>query len=253
MMKLNRLVNLILEESVEEYETWDDYLDWESDLEKSDLLAMKEKFGCTITSKLNGKILEVTDGNKTMWLEWDGDTANIWANDIDDVNSNLYRMSEGDLFEMAGISEDELYVDGWESTIGDAKEYPGTVYHYTTEEKWEEIQEDGGLKPSYGSGLTNRHASGVFTSIDPEEHAMGTYGNVCLAIDLQKFKTENNLKTLDIFPEPEVMETALQNTIKHKLGIENKDSEASQDMSTYTMIVNHYIPIEYVSVIGSAV
>ena len=252
-MKCDKLLKLVLEETVEDYESWDDYLDYESDLSKEDLINMKNKFGCSIVAKLNNKILVVSDDRKTMWLEWDGDVANIWASDKDDVNSNLYRMSDSELLDLAGVQEDDIYLDGWECTWGDAKEHPGTVYHYTTEEKWEEIQKSGGLNTSYGTGLTNRNASGIFTSIDPETHADGTYGDVCLAIDLQKFKENNKLDKLDIAPEPEIIETALQNLVKYALDMGDSDNEASQDMSPYTMIVNHYIPIKYVSIIGSAV
>ena len=76
MMKCDKLLKLVLEETVEDYESWDDYLDYESDLSKEDLINMKNKFGCSIVAKLNNKILVVSDDRKTMWLEWDGDVAN---------------------------------------------------------------------------------------------------------------------------------------------------------------------------------
>jgi hypothetical protein len=124
------------------------------------------------------------------------------------------------MLDLLGISENDVYISGWQCTIKNAKENPGTVYHYTTVDKWQKIQETSVLKQSRGTGLTNRSSYGIFTSVDSEEYAIGTYGDICLSLNLSQFKNDSNLNELELSPEPEVIENELRNATAHRLDIQ---------------------------------
>jgi hypothetical protein len=47
-------------------------------------------------------------------------------------------------------------------------------------------------------------------------------------------------------PEPDILEKTINETLCHKLGIEFED-DTSSDMSDFTMIVNHSIPVEFIT------
>lgn len=217
----------------------------------NDFKSLIEKYNLRYVHVIKNKIVALTDGESTVYMEFDpkNNELDVWAWNVDEVSDKIQNMNESDIEDLLEISEDDVYISGWECTIKDAKEHPGMVYHYTTEEKWEYIQQHGGMKTSYGTGMTNRNAVGIFTSVDMEEHAIGTYGDVCLAIDLASYKKDSNLVELNVLPEPEVLEAELANILGNKFGIDDI-REPSSDMSPYTMIVNHSIPIKYIKKIN---
>jgi hypothetical protein len=125
--------------------------------------------------------------------------------------------------------------------------YPDKVYHFTRSELWEdEIKPSGYLSPSRGSGINNRDAYGVFTTVDPEEYATGTYGDLCLEIDLERFMSEMNVDgEIDVLMEPEVLDHILKESVCYKLGVECSFDYPS-DISGNTLVINSKIPLEYV-------
>ncbi len=251
-MNFDKLHSIILREEkdpIAEAEDWYEWVNWnDTDITLEEYQQLKDKFNLVSDHIIKNKIAKLYDEQNTVYLEFfpEHQTFDVWAKDDEDVEETVMRLPESEALELLGIEEDDVWMGHWECTIKDAQEFPGMVYHYTTPEKWEEIQEHGGLIPSYGSGLTNRNASGVFTTCDPEELEVGTYGDVRLDIDLARFKTENNLPKLEINPEPEVLEVELHRNLLSKFGIDSRE-EVSSDMSPYTMIVNHFIPVEYIT------
>jgi hypothetical protein len=101
---------------------------------------------------------------------------------------------------------------------------------------------------SSGTGLTNRYSYGIFTSTDPEEYSSGTYGNVCLELNLEQFKIDSNKPELNLSFEPDVEEYLIREYLRSTLGIENSrdDVNSSGGMSPYTVIVNEIIPLQYI-------
>lgn len=190
----------------------------------------------------HGSILCVYENGNPYWFVYDTQAKTFdYKKDIEDWF--LY-LDNDDILSYMGITEEDVYVSDI-GTLKEIRENPGTVYHYTTEENWQAIQEDGFLNQSGGTGLGNRSAYGVFVSGNPDDYADGTYGNVLLTIDLDKFKSENGLGELNIDIEPEYMAYLLKEVMAHKLGFEYR-GDVPSDISTNTLIVGHQIPIKYI-------
>lgn len=248
-MKFQNLYNLLLEnsEKFSQYETWDEYLDDEDSLNLSEIPEFEAKFNLSVTGYFEDFYLNIRDNKTSYWLEKDDDDYYVIEKSDSDMENHCLGIPERTKLELLNLTEDDLYLSGWDSTIGDAKENPGKVYHYTTEDKWRAIQESGELNPSWGTGLTNRNTSGIFTSVSPETFADGSYGDVMLIIDLQSYKEKFNIPKLDLEPEPDILEDAINSAFFHKLDF-HYDSDYSSDMSPETMIVGHSIPVEFVTV-----
>lgn len=224
----------------DQWDDWYEYLDYFSgDVGKDEILKIIRKHRLTGKTYFNKQIVELTDKKQKVYLEYDNDTDT--ASLIKDIDQWVYDVDYSTL----GIDPDTMYNGHVESTLKDLKQSPGKVYHYTTEDGWELIQQDGKMVGSYGTGINNRGAYGIFTSVDPEEYANGTYGNICLELDLQRFKEDTNLQELNLEFEPEVEEQLIREYIRYTLGIEN-DDYVSSDISSYTVIVNHVIPLDYI-------
>lgn len=245
-MRFSDLYKVISEEN--EYEDWTDYLYYNS-IEKDKIDEFAKNNNISFEFYLNSYYLKFYDSNNSIWLEYDSNNDSYdqieksdsdMANQIDSIPDHLK-------LELLKITEDDIYIDGWECRIGELREYGGTVYHYTTEEGWENIQKSKEMRGSYGTGITNRSAYGIFTSIDPEEHAIGTYGDVCLEIDLTEFKKKIGIEKLNLDPEPDVLDYAINNSFASALDLSDEyTSEVPSDMSIFTVIVNHNIPLEFI-------
>lgn len=218
-----------------------------------ELQQLRTKYNLTVDQPISRKIVKFSDNNNSVWFSFDEKTQtfDVMAHSDDDMCQKIYHLDDSEILEILGISEEDIYISGWECTIRDAGENPGSVYHYTTEEAWEKIQKTGKMIGSYGTGLTNRGAHGIFCSVDPDVYADGTYGNICLEINLSEFKKDHNLPKLDLIPEPEILENELKNVLVHKLGLDNCEHESSSDMSGFTIIVQHQIPLKYIKEYGN--
>lgn len=267
-MDFNKLYRLILENDeqlefgfndprrkapVPDDESWTDYFDDHNyGITIDELKFMVDRFDLTFRWAIEKKILNLSDDNSSYWFKTDdGDEYEVWETSDDDLNSNIYQMQDYEILKLIGLDYDDIYIDGWECTLKDMKENPGTVYHYTTEEGWEGIQKKGYISTKRNTfGMTNRSiGAAIFCSTDPEEHAVGSYGNICLALNLGAFKEASKLPKLDVEPEPEVLEVAIRNLFRYKLGINDNGQNnecPSSDISCFTVAVGHQMPIQFV-------
>jgi len=240
------------EEDLEEpiytnYDDWTDYLDFEDSIEIIDLDRFIKRFKLIGVYYLNNQYLNLYDNKNSYWLEKSDDLyEKIESSNKDMENDYIPNLPEHIKLELLNLTEDDIYISSWETTIGEMRKEPGNVYHYTTEEKWEKIEKSKKMLPSYGSGLTNRNASGIFTSVSPDTYAEGTYGDVLLEIDLSSFKKGGGFDELVLEPEPDVLEAAINQTFANALGFSDYDEYISSDMSPETVIVGHVIPIKYI-------
>jgi hypothetical protein len=221
-----------------QWDDWREYLEYfGSDIEKSEMAKIIEKYHLKGKQYFDNKIIQIF-GKNPVFLSYDADNETFDL--IRDIGQWMYDVDISDF-----IDPDTIYNAWVESSLKDLRENPGKVYHYTTPEKFELIKGTGKIIGSYGTGINNRGAYGIFTSADPEEYAQGTYGDVCLELDLSAFKQAAALPQLNLDFEPEVLEYLGREYLSSVLGIESRDSLPS-DMSPYTIIVNHVIPIQYV-------
>lgn len=231
----------------EEYDNWTDYLDFESgDIEENQLPSFIEYFDLQSIHYLNDNYLNLRDSQSSYWFQKNDDLYEKQAESDEDMKSDIHRIDDHIKLELMGLTEDNLYIGGWECTIGEFRSEGGLAYHYTTEEKWEKIQKTRELRTSYGTGLTNRNANGIFASVSPDTYAEGTYGDILLEIDLTRFKNDYNIERLDLSPEPDVLEAAINNSFANSLGFDDYDEYISSDMSEETVIIGHVIPLKYI-------
>lgn len=175
----------------------------------------------------------------------DGDEGDDSVIDAD----ALYGMDDAQLEKVVGCGIEDVYNNWTECTLRQLKLNPGKLYHYTTEEKFREIQEDGFLRGSYGTGLSNRYTHGLFTTTNAEELADGVYGDVCLEIDMDAFKKAHGLAELNLAYEPEVDTFLLREAACAKLDLScHLDLSSDSGVSPYTIVVKHVIPLKFVTV-----
>lgn len=239
MIKLTKLIT----EGVEEFDDWFEYIKYESyAMPKEDIRQLIQKFGLQGKKYLDGKMVKLWDDKRFAWLEFDGDTLDY----VDNIGEWLSNLNEHEYAEY--VNPDIIYNAWVETNLEDFKQNPGKVYHWTTEEKLEEIQQSGKVVGSRGSGLNNHGAYGIFTSTDPQEYALGSYGNVCLELDLERFLKESGKTELNLAWEPQVEEYLVREYLRSVLEIENDRDEIENDggISPYTVVVNEVVPIQYV-------
>lgn len=227
------------------YESFEEVIDDNYEMSIFDFNFYVKKFNLNF-NKHSSKIYSVTENDNQIFAIMEGNSFTFTK----DPCEWIYNQSESDIIELLGVDESDVYISGLESTLKGLQENLSKAYHYTNKSAWEEIQEEGFLRTSSGTGLGNRYAHGIFASIDPEEYADGTYGEVCLEIDLDKLRSIMGEKTLNIYPEPEVMESVLGETLANVMGV-NCNIEHSRDISPFTVIINHVIPFECVSIYGN--
>lgn len=247
MIWLKDLINENDEDiNVDLWDDWQEYLDYNQyELPKENLIKLKNKFNLNVKQYLK-VIINLSDNKHSEYVIYD--PSNQTFDYIKDIKDWIYNLSDVEMEEMLGYGVDKIYNSWTESTLDDLKIHPGKLYHYTTEEKWEDIQQSGELRGSSGTGITNRFANGIFTSVDPEEHASGTYGNVCLEIDMDTFKKSNNLSSVNLEYEPDIEEYLLRDLIRSRLELDDMEInlDSSSGMSPYTIIVGHNIPVQFI-------
>lgn len=231
--------------SSDEFEDWKEYLYYvENDIDASEIRKLIKRFNLKGKSFFDGKIACIYGEPEAIYLEFD--LKNQTADLIKDITDWVYSLTDSG-FSHLGIDEDNIYNAYVESSLADLAITPGKVYHYTTEEKWEEIQADGKMIGSSGTGLSNRYTHGIFTSTNQEEYQDGTYGDICLELDLTTFKAENKLEKLMVSFEPDVVDWLKRDYVISKLELEiHNELESGSGMSPYTVIVHHEIPIKYI-------
>lgn len=238
--------------SMEDYEEIIyDYLDYYDELSQELVDELKTNFNLSVDNIINYVYLI----SNYYYFLTDNNTYEKWCRK-DDVSYKIEELDESEILKILEIKEENIYISGWECSIKRLQKHPSPVYHYTNEESWEQIQESGELEGSSGTGLGNRSVSGIFTSLDSEEYATGSYGDICLEIDLPRFKKDTGLDKLELYPEPEVYENELRNTLWNKLknhidrDLETYEISDSYGVSIFTVIVGHSIPINYIKAIN---
>lgn len=234
--------------SMEDYkEIINDYLEYYDDLSQELVDELKANFNLSIDNIINYVYLI----NNYYYFLTDNDIYEKWCRK-DNVSYKIEELDESEILEILDTKEEDIYMSGWECSIKQLQEDPSPVYHYTNEESWEQIQESGELEGSSGSGLGNRSISGIFTSLDSEEYATGSYGDICLEIDLPRFKKDMSVARLELYPEPEVYENELRNQLKNQIDrdLETYEISDSYGVSIFTVIVGHAIPIKYIKAIN---
>jgi len=186
-------------------------------------------------------LLKVSYNDQDYWFE-DDDDGDYEL--VKDIQQWIYDISISDALDILQLKEEDIYADGVGKTLKDFRNNPQNVFHWTTEDKWEDIQKHGVLIGSSGTGINNHSAYGIFTSIDADEYSGGSYGNVCLEINLKEFHRDYG-ESLNIHIEPEMMERSIRETLADKMGV-MESFEGSYDVSPQTIIVNHEIPLRYV-------
>jgi len=150
----------------------------------------------------------------------------------------LWDLSDWDL--ESYVTLPEFHDEFWKSG--------GKVYHSTSEENWELIQQEGALQlMDKTRGLSNRgtgHA--IFTSLQPEQTEF--YGDVLLEIDAGKMIADGYTPRVE--REGPINEYEMQRAIAHKLGLNPEDiyDESSSDgISEDTVVFFQPIPLKYIS------
>lgn len=229
------------------WDDWQEYLDYNQyDIPKKEVFKLKNKFNLNVEQYLK-IIFKLTDNKKNeLYLMYDPKAESFEY--IKDIKDWLYNLGDHEMEKLLGHGVDTIYNVWIEGTLKDLKTHPGKLYHYTTEENWEAIQQSGELQGSGGTGLTNRFLHGIFTSVDPEEHANGTYGDVCLEIDMDAFKQANNLPKVELQYEPDIEEYLLRDLIRSHLELDDMEIQldSSGGMSFYTIIVGHEISTQFI-------
>lgn len=202
-----------------------------------DEIIQKQKLHFEVFSDL----LKVNHDGQDYWFEDDGDGD---CQLVKDIKQWIYDISESEALDILQLKEEDIYIAGIESTLKELRDNPVALFHWTTEDAWKDIQKHGVIKGSYGTGINNRSAYGLFTSVDPDEYSDGSYGNVCLEINLEAFHRDEG-ESLNLSAEPEMLERAIRETLADKMGV-MESFEASSDISPFTVVVNNEIPLKYV-------
>lgn len=245
-----KLKKLILENWVE------DFKEKEYDISLNDIKKISEQYKLSTQFKLNNNIICISD-----------ETDNIELYFLKDLNTNYYDLIASTKDELEDwitsvsfniireiiypVSEENIgnpWIDEGIS-INQLKENSVKLYHYTSEENWEDIQTEKILKMSRGTSLTNRGTVGIFCTTDPETYADGTYGNICLEIDINEFKNGENIEDINLEYEPDVEDYLLRSYLIYNLShgsISEDIISVPSDISMNTIIIGHNIPIQYI-------
>lgn len=186
----------------------------------------------------------ITFGTDTYFLEQDDEFYEFTAISEEEISQN----PEGFLEEhFPKFNVRNIYLGAIGGSYGELQDDPsGTYYHYTTEEAWEEIKEDGYMETSRGSGLYNRDQSGIFTTIEPTEYDDGTYGDICLELDITAYIKDGHNATADI--EGPILESEIEQFICYCIDKECLNS-CDSDYSQYTVLIvpeDGTLPLKYI-------
>jgi hypothetical protein len=248
-IKFKYLLNEAIDPEDLNADNWDDwqeylkYIEYEIEVDEVNKLINKFKLTKTVPRRLD-TLLKLESMSNEVWLEFDP-TNNTYQL-IKDIEDWIDSMSQWELESALKIDSRDIYNGHLECSLNELSENPGKVYHYTTEEKYNQIQASGLMRMSQGTGITNRQEFGIFTSINETEHADGAYGDVCLTIDLAAFKQGERLAKLHLSCETDVAEYLLRELAYHVIGKEFR-GYLSSDMSPTTVIINHNVPSKYVT------
>jgi hypothetical protein len=151
-----------------------------------------------------------------------------------DFDSWIYSIQDWDLDKYMPIPEESF----WDS--------PAILYHGTTSDNWEEIQESGEIEARSDSrGVSNRGmADAVFTSLNQE--GTESYGDVVLEINTLKMKNDSYMP--EVSGEEPLIVNEQRASIANVLGYHEfvQDDYSSDGLSSETIAIFGSIPLKYV-------
>ena len=122
--------------------------------------------------------------------------------------------------------------------------FPEILYHATPCENKDDILKQG-LNAGWGTGMTNRHTRGVFTSTELDGY-IDSYGDCKFAIDTMKMKQAGDMPLVQ--KEPEVFEYLVAQSIGHRYGISvSRWVDSSGGMDHNTWIIDGGVGPEYLT------
>ena len=118
------------------------------------------------------------------------------------------------------------------------------LYHGTTEDDWEQIQQSQALKPQDRTrGIANRSMGrAIFTSSDVGT-AEYSY-DVVLEIDAAKMKADGYMPTVS--KESPVEEAELEESLAWAIGLEDYNAEYESGLDPGTVVFYQKIPLKYI-------
>lgn len=135
-----------------------------------------------------------------------------------------------------------------------SQHYIPTLFHCTTEERYEQIKVDGLKRKDERRGATSGNSAvgpAVFTTAEDAEVSFfkSYYGPIVLAIDATQMKKDGFMP--EVSKEPDWARAEKLEFVLHKLGQENAEASTfvdSSDQNTQgTVIVYSDIPLRYLS------
>lgn len=245
-----KLKKLLLENWVE------DFKEKEYNISLNDIKKISEEYKLSTQFKLKNNIICISDESESIELYFLKDLNtnyyDLIASTKDELENWITDVSINTIQEIIYPVSEENIGNPWIDdglSIKQLKENSVKLYHYTSEENWDDIQAEKILKMSYGTSLTNRGTFGIFCTTDPETYADGTYGNICLEIDINEFKNGENIKDINLEYEPDVEDYLLRSYLIYNLSHENISEDiiyVPSDVSMNTIIIGHNIPIQYI-------
>ena len=165
--------------------------------------------------KFFSDLLKVNHDGQDYWFEDDGDGDYEL---VKDIKQWIYDISESEALDILQLKEEDIYIAGIESTLKELLTIQWLCSTGLRKMHGKIFKKHGVIKGSYGTGINNRSAYGLFTSVDPDEYSDGSYGNVCLEINLEAFHRDEG-ESLNLSAEPEMLERAIRETLADKMGV----------------------------------
>jgi len=185
--------------------------------------------------RLGGERVELGDGSEVWTLRDGKDLWVIWEDGGWNIKEDWEFIDGADLEGMYPEEVERFNREFWES--------PSTLYHNTTEENADGIEEDGLEARDMSRGLTNRDTgAAVFTTSNPDEAVYGSYGPVTFEIDTDAMRRDGYKPF--VAQEGPVLEYELQGALAHALG-STWQPEIEQGLSFDTVVVFGDIPAKY--------
>jgi hypothetical protein len=166
-------------------------------------------------------------------IEWDRANEEAQVHDVEDWLDNV---------------DPEVYDPGYDQRFNDDFwSWPPVLYHATETEHLADILAEGLLPMSQTRGISNRSTGpAVYTTMELEETAAGSYGDVVLALDMAAMK-EAGL-TPWVSQEPDVQRHEMLRSLAHLLQAEDFEAHIEGGMSSWTVVVHGVVPARFLSV-----
>lgn len=194
-----------------------------------------------ISNVYHNMICESEDNRSRAWKELMAQIEEERDEDGDiDLAQFVWDIHEHDLFSLVP----NLYSD----YFGDPETYSGVVYHSTTEDNVESINENGLRPENRTRGITNRGiGSAIFTSHEPDP--MQSYGEILVTIDLDKARKLN--PDIQTGLESPIEEYLRRSVIASELGIEDTyqfEPSSSDGVREDTLVIYGHVPREAITI-----